>query len=55
MGKGGVLQARRHRDGRVEIFAPRDYSEPLWIETHKDHWHTFTPNSELSQPDVEQP
>ena len=48
MGKGGVLQARRHRDGRVEIFAQRDYCEPLWVKTHRDHWHKFTPNAEVS-------
>ena len=47
MGKGGCLQARRHKDGRVEIFAPRDYREPLWIETHRDHWHAFAPNDQV--------
>lgn len=48
-GKLKSLEARKHKDGQVEIFAPRSNPDhSLWIETHRDHWNTFTPNGELN-------
>ncbi len=47
-GKLNNLEARKHKDGQVEIFAPRSHPDhSLWIETHRDHWNTFTPNAQL--------
>ena len=51
IGKLGRLEARKHRDGRVEIFAPRSIpSHALWVEVHPDHWDGFTPDQQQSQP-----
>lgn len=41
-GKCGSLKARKHINGKMEIWAPRSNPEhALWIETHPDHWHKF--------------
>ena len=47
LGRLKNLKARRHKDGRVEIFAARSNPEhSLWLDAHKDHWPDFIPHGQ---------